>query len=337
MKRVLASLLAIALIIAGCNKGNDSEKESNVLWVYTSMYKDTIKDLEPLLAEDFPGVEFKWFQAGSEDIAAKVNGELIAGQLKADVLISSDRFWYEEMGNQGNLLSYAPKGTDAVDAQLKHPNSFYHTVSIPVMVLAYNNEVVTPEMAPKTYKELMQDKYKGKFTTGSPLSSGTNFTTMAMLQHHYGWDYFKKLKANETIAQGGNSAVIRRIQNKERPIGWVLLENLLRFQGKDERLQIVYPEDGVVIHSNVMGITEKKGANRDLAKKFADWMYGPKGQAMMTKSYMYSPLPSIAPPVGAPPFAKLLSNSFTWTQDFIKKVTEARSELKETYTEIMFQ
>ncbi len=336
MKRAILALVVATGLLTGCNKDNSAEGDSNTLWIYTSMYKDTIKDLEPLLAEDFPGVEFKWFQAGSEDIAAKVNGEILAGQLKADVLISSDRFWYEEMGNQGNLISYAPKGSSEVDSQLKHPNSYYHTVSIPVMVMAYNNEVIKKDQAPKSYKEMMEDKYKGLFTTGSPLSSGTNFTTMAMLQHHYSWDYFKKLKANETIAQGGNSAVIRRIQNKERPIGWVLLENLLRFQGKDERLEIVYPEDGVVIHSNVMGITAKKG-NRDLAKKFADWMYGEKGQSMMTKSFMYSPIPSFDPPTGAPPFSKLLENSFEWTQDFIKKVTETRSELKETYTEIMFQ
>ena len=75
---------------------------------------------------------------------------------------------------------------------------------------------------------------------------------------HYGWDYFKKLKNNQTIAQGGNSSVEKKDSVKERPVGWVLLENLLRFQDKDKRLEIIYPEDGVVTHSNVMAITKKK-------------------------------------------------------------------------------
>lgn len=331
----MKSLLLLTLIFSfGCQK--DSKKEANTLWIYTSMYKDTIKDLEPKLAKDFPGVEFKWFQAGSEDIAAKVNGELLAGQLNADVLISSDRFWYEEMGNQGRLISYSPKGTESIDAQLKHPKGFYNTVSIPVMVLAYNAEAVKQSEAPTSFKEMAEGRWNEKFTTGSPLSSGTNFTTMAMLQHHYGWDYFKKLKQNKTIAQGGNSAVVRRIQNKERPVGWVLLENLLRFKGKDERLKTVFPKDGVVINANVMGIT-KKESDRTLAKKFTDWMYGQQGQAAMTRSYMYSPIPSFAPPEGAPPIADLLKNSFKWTQEFLKKVTETRGQLKEQYTEIMFQ
>lgn len=56
----------------------------------------------------------------------------------------------------------------------------------------------------------------------------------------------------------GNSAVLRRIQSKERPVGWVLLENLLRLQKKDPRIKTIFPEDGVVIQANIMAITKKR-------------------------------------------------------------------------------
>jgi iron(III) transport system substrate-binding protein len=325
-------LLLTSLFIISCQE----KKNENALWIYTSMYKDTIADLTPQLEKDFPDVTFHWFQAGSEEIASKVNAEILAGGIKADILISSDRFWYEEMAKNKKLHPYQSPNAQTVPASLKNDQGHYTTVSIPVMVLTYNSEVMSAEDAPKTFKEMSTDKWKGKFTTGSPLSSGTNFTTMAMLQHHYGWDYFQKLKANETIAQGGNSAVIRRLQNKERQVGWVLLENLLRFQGKDERLKAIFPDDGVVTHANVMAITKKEG-KRDLAQKFVDWMFTEKGQKAMTSSYMYSPLPSFAPPKGAPKLEKVLSKSFPWTKEFLDKVTTTRADLKEKYTEIMFQ
>lgn len=331
----LFSVLFFIVIFASCNsdKNADSSKE---LWIYTSMYKDTIADITPKLKKAFPGVTFHFYQAGSEEIASKVNAEILSGGVKADVLISSDRFWYEELAGTDKLHAYKSKEFAQVPAQLKHSAGYYSTVSIPVMVLAYNSEVISAEEAPQTFKEMAAPKWKEKFTTGSPLASGTNFTTMAMLQHHYGWDYFKALKNNATIAQGGNSAVIRRIQSKERPVGWVLLENILRFQGKDERIKIVYPKDGVVTHANVMAITKKK-QSRDIAEKFIEWMYSEEGQAAMTRSYMYSPLAKIAPPKGAPLFSEILKNSFEWTSGFIKETTRARSELKEAYTEIMFQ
>ncbi len=329
------SLLFILITLVSCNE-NSSSTNSKEIWIYTSMYKDTIADITPKLKKAFPDIKFNFYQAGSEDIASKVNAEILSGGIRADVLISSDRFWYEEMASSGQLHSYQSNGGKEVPAQLKHPQGMYSTVSIPVMVLSYNSDTISKADAPKTFKEMANPKWKGKFSTGSPLASGTNFTTMAMLQHHYGWDYFKKLKNNETIAQGGNSAVIRRLQSSERPVGWVLLENLLRFQGKDNRLKIIFPEDGVVTHANVMAITKKKG-NRDLAQKFVEWMYGKEGQAAMTRSYMYSPLASFAPPKGAPPLAQILKNSFQWTNEFLKSVTETRSQIKEKYTEIMFQ
>jgi len=309
---------------------------SNTLWIYTSLYKDTIEDLTPRLKEAFPGVEFQWFQAGSEEIATKINAEMIAGETKADVLISSDRFWYEELASTGHLHSYQSPTAKGVPESLKNPSGYYSTLSIPVMVLVVNQEMISKEKAPKTFKELADPKWSKKITSGSPLESGTNFTTVAMLEHAYGWDYIKGLRKNEILSQGGNSAVIRRLQRKERPVGWVLLENLLRIQDTDTRLVPLYPEDGVVIQSNVIAITKKKG-KRELAEKFVDWMYGKDGQEAMIRSYMYSPLEGYTPPKGAPPFKQIRDKSFKWTAEFIEGVVKKRDEIKEQFARIMFE
>ena len=41
-----------------------------------------------------------------EAVFAKVNAEILAGGTKADILISSDRFWYEEMAQAKRLEPY---------------------------------------------------------------------------------------------------------------------------------------------------------------------------------------------------------------------------------------
>jgi iron(III) transport system substrate-binding protein len=178
-------------------------------------------------------------------------------------------------------------------------------------------------------------KWKEKFSTGSPLASGTNFTTVAFLQAAYGWDYFKSLKSNKTIAEGGNSSVLRRVQTKERPVGWVLLENVLRFQDS-KSLKVVYPEDGVVIQSNNLAIL-KKNANQEAAQKVADWMFEQDGQQAMVKSFMYSVTPGFKAPDGAPSLAEIQSKAKPWTQEFIDKTMAQRESLKEEFTKIMFQ
>jgi iron(III) transport system substrate-binding protein len=325
--------LVIGLLSFSLLSCRDSKKE---LWIYTSLYKDTIADIQPKLEKQFPDIAFNFFQAGSEEIASKINAEMLAGGTKADVIIFSDRFWYEDMAQQGKFVKYTPKGSETVPDTLKDPNGYYVNASIPLMVLIYNTDAVPEKTAPKTFKEMADPKWKGKFSTGSPLSSGTNFTTVAFLQKAYGWDYFKALRKNDTISEGGNSAVIRRVQTKERPIGWVLLENALRFQDTDPKMKIVYPEDGAIINSNVMAIVKKDGSP-EAAEKFTDWIYTKEGQDAMTRSYMYSPLPGYEPPKGAVPLDKVLEKAPKWTPEFLAEIMKSRESIKEEFTKIMFQ
>jgi iron(III) transport system substrate-binding protein len=325
-------LLLTFILLSSCHK-QDGKKE---IWIYTSLYKDTIADMNPKLEKAFPNIKINWYQAGSEEIAAKVNTELIAGVPKADILISSERFWYQELSDSGKLVSWKPSQFENFDEAYKNQSGTFHIVSVPIMAIVYNNEVVKDEDAPKSFKDFTNPKFKGMLNGGSPLASGTAFTTILALQQKYGWDYFHKLKENGFLFDGGNSAVIKRIQTKERPIGFVLLENVLRFQNEDKRLKIVYPDDGVVTQFNTMGIPKKDGSLDDTLK-LADWFFTQEGQEAMTRSYMHSPMKTFHPPEGAPTLSELKQKAFPWTEDLIKELTEKRFDIKETYVEIMFK
>ena len=325
-------LLLTFILLSSCHK-QDGKKE---IWIYTSLYKDTIADMNPKLEKAFPNIKINWYQAGSEEIAAKVNTELIAGVPKADILISSERFWYQELSDSGKLVSWKPSQFENFDEAYKNKSGTFHIVSVPIMAIVYNNEVVKDEDAPKSFKDFTNPKFKGMLNGGSPLASGTAFTTILALQQKYGWDYFHKLKENGFLFDGGNSAVIKRIQTKERPIGFVLLENVLRFQNEDKRLKIVYPDDGVVTQFNTMGIPKKDGSLDDTLK-LADWFFTQEGQEAMTRSYMHSPIKTFHPPEGAPTLSELKQKAFPWTEDLIKELTEKRFDIKETYVEIMFK
>ncbi len=323
--------LLLFLLIISCQS-----QDSNEVWIYTSLYKDTIADVTPMLEKEFPGVKINWYQAGSEEIAAKVNTELIAGVPKADIMISSERFWYQELADSGRLVSWKPSQYETFRPEYQYEKGLFHIVSVPVMVLAYNSEVISAEDAPKTFRDLALPKYKGIATGGSPLASGTAFTTVLALHQKYGWEYFHELRKNNFLFDGGNSAVLKRIQTKERPVGFVLLENVLRFQHDDPRLKIIYPEDGVVTQFNTMGIPKKKN-QRDVVLKIAEWFFTQDGQKAMTRSFMHSPLKDFPPPEGAKGLSELKEKAFAWTPELILELTEKRFEIKENYVEIMFK
>lgn len=330
MLRVL--ILATIVFLSACQK-KSGRKE---IWIYTSLYKDTIAEMGQKLEQLYPDVKINWYQAGSEEIAAKINTELIAGVPKADILISSERFWYQELSDSGKLVSWKPPQFDTFRDEYKNSAGTFHIVSVPVMAIVYNSDVIKEADAPRSFKDLAHERFRGIATGGSPLASGTAFTTVLALQKRYGWEYFQELKKNGFLFDGGNSAVIKRIQTKERPVGFVLLENVLRFQKDDERLKIVYPEDGVVTQFNTMGIPKKDG-DLGTTLNIAEWFFSNEGQQTMINSFMHASVKNFAAPQGAPTLEVLKQTAFPWTPELIQEMTEKRFDIKEKYVEIMFK
>lgn len=324
------TLIFLILTVFACTKKEDK----TTVWIYTSLYKDTITEIQPQLEKAFPDIKVQFYQAGSEEVAAKVQAENLSGKIQADVLISSDVFWYEDMAEQKKLMAYQPKNSEKVELMFKHPESFYSTVSFPVMVIAYNSDSVSEKEAPKTFKELTDPKWKDKLSMGSPLASGTSFTTVATLVEKYGWDFFNGLRKNNIIAEGGNSGVIRRLQSKERPVGIVLLENVLRLTKTDPRIKFVIPADGAIMQVNVLGLV-KKDDKLTASQKVADWFFTEAGQTALTKSYMYSGNASVKL-ADAPEFSELLKTAQPWTRAFISKTMKEREKIKDQFSKIIF-
>lgn len=323
----MRTLVLLLVLLTSCARPLDPYRD---LVVYTSMYQDTLAGLEAELKKDFPQLRLHWYQAGSEEIAARTNAEILAGGVRADLLISSDRFWYEELAAAKVIAALPADVTAKVDPELRNGEDRYVAVSHPLMVLVYNRTLV--KQGPQSFLELTRPEWKELITTGSPLASGTNFTTVAMLREKYGWDYFRKLRDQGVVSQGGNSAVIRRLQSGERSAGWVLLEDLLRLRGKDDRLVAVFPSDGATLQTNILALPVKP-TDRSLALKVAAWLVSEKGQRLMTRYFMYSVLPEVAAPMGAPPLSTLKLQRPD--KAFLERMSRERLEVKDQYLELM--
>lgn len=331
MKNIFFIIPLGLFFLTACTK----KETGKTVWIYTSLYKDTVADIQPQLEKDFPEIKFNFYQAGSEDVAAKVQAEELSGKVQADILIFSDRFWFEERAAQGKFLAYKPAFSEKVPDTSKHRDGAYTTVSYPVMVLSYNSQAISEKEAPKSFKELTDAKWKGKISFGSPLASGTSFTTVAFLVKSYGWDYFKNLRKNDLIAEGGNSGVVRRLQSQERPVGIVLMENILRLITADPRIKFVIPKDGAIMQSNVLAII-KKDSDQTVQKKIADWFFSAQGQQAMARSFMYPSVPGNAGPTGAPELASLLKTAPRWSDQFIKETMQSREKIKDDFAKIVF-
>lgn len=300
------------------------------------MYKEMIEMMQPDVEKAFPNTKIEWFAAGSEKIGAKIEAELAANQLKADILMTADPFFYIELKKRGLLHPYESPNAKDIPPHLKDPDNAFVTQRVPVVVMAYHRDLLKPQDAPKSFQELTGPKWKKKIAMASPLESGTTFTAVAALSKKYGWDYFKKLRENEIFSSGGNSTVRQKLESKEFPVGIILLENILQAQLQGSPLEVIYPTDGAILVPSPVAIF-KRTEHLSEAKKMIDFLFSEVGQKAMVKANMYSPNPMIGPPENAKTFGFILKNSFPWNNEFALSVYQEHRKIKETFSKIMYE
>ncbi len=326
MKRITA-LLVLLLLPLAC--GDDDGEE---VWIYTSVYPQVVEELQAELKAAFPEVSFRWYQKGSEQVAARINTEIASGDVLCDLILTSDPFYYAQLKDGDWLLPHTSPGAASVPVGMRDPEDAFTTVRVPLMVIAVNRERVATGDHPKSFKELTDERFEDLVSMGDPLKSGTNFTMVAALSRAYGWEYFERLRSLGLVAAGGNSAVLQRVETGERPVGMVLLENVLPRIAKGAPITVVYPEDGAVPIPSPVAIM-KTTSDPSLAREIQDALFHPRLQAAIVKGHMYSPLPEAAPPTGGKPWKEL--RLYPWTPEFVAQVKDQRDTIKSRFRQVM--
>ena len=95
----------------------------------------------------------------------------------------------------------------------------------------------------------------------------------------YGWDYFQKLKDNNTIAVRGNGAVLKSVASGEKPYGVLVDVMAMNAKKKGSPVEFVFPSEGVPAVTEPVAIM-KTAKNVEDAKHFVDFILSDDGQKL---------------------------------------------------------
>lgn len=329
LRRVWIAALMSCRVELGPPEGREACEGAEVageVWVYTSIYPHVIDRLDALAAEALPGVEVEWYQAGSEKVAQRIEAEWAAGASPACVVLTSDPFWYAKVAEEGRLAPHLAPDVLKVDRGLVDAEGRWATVRLSLVVLAANPGVADP---PRAFADLAAPAWRGRITIGDPLASGSAFTLLAFLAAD-GWSQVEALAANGLVASGGNAAVLARVESGERPVGAVLLENLL--SAERGTAVPVFPEDGAVLVPGPVALTAGC-PNPAAARALYDLLLSPRGQAVMVEGDLYAALPGLPPPDGAPPLDQVEVRP--WVPGFAEETARRAAETKDRWAALV--
>jgi iron(III) transport system substrate-binding protein len=282
-----------------------ARKEGKLVW-YTSLALPSAEKVAKLFETKYPGIKVDVHRTGSQRILQRVMQELQANIKNVDVIHTSDAGHYVLLKEKKLLLKYTPAGADRFPAGFKDRDGYYYGLRATVNVIAYNTKAVPAAEAPKTWKDLLAPRWKGKLVTAHPGYSGVVATHVLALSHLLGWDYFKALgQQNVMIVQSATDPA-GVVASGERLVAANSGEYTF-YQSKKagNPLEIVYPKEGVPLVVSPTAIAAF-APRPNAARLFTDFTFTKEVQQVLADTEgLYTGHPEVTYPADKPKLGDL--------------------------------
>ncbi|HYB71118.1 MAG TPA: extracellular solute-binding protein [Candidatus Bathyarchaeia archaeon] len=249
-----------------------ARKEGKVVW-YTSLALTSSEKVAKMFEVAYPGVKVEVHRTGSQRILQRMMQELQSNIRNVDVVHTSDAGHFVLLKEKKLLMRYTPAGVEAFAPGFKDPDGFHYGLRATVNVIAYNTKLVTAAEAPRTWKDLLDPKWKGKLVTAHPGYSGVIATHVLALVHLHGWDYFRALAQNRPMLVQSAVDPSDVVASGERAVA-VNGGDYTFYQAKKKGnpVEIVFPKEGVPLVVSPSAITSF-APHPNAAKLFTDFIF----------------------------------------------------------------
>lgn len=303
--------------------------------IYSSVHEDVLAAIAAEFNKRTPDVDLKYFRLGTTKIIAKVNAEVKAGGIRADLVWTAEPAYFEELKQRGLITKYLSPAAKNIPKVFIDPDGYYIGARILSIGLMYNTRLVKEADAPKDWKDLLDPKWKNQIVHASPLYSGSATAAVTGLTQSpkYGWAFYEKLRANGTTIIKGQGGTQRKVAGGEYKVGIGLDYGIRKMTAKGSPIQFVYPRSGTVTWGSPIAIF-KDSKNKGAAKKFIDFVLSTDGQKFLLSQYIVSVNPKVPPPKGAPPVLETLDRAIPVDWNYLVK---NRQPLLKKFSKIMLE
>jgi iron(III) transport system substrate-binding protein len=280
-----------------------AKKEGKVVW-YSSLSLPIAQEICNAYNAKHTGIECVLHRSGSGKLYTRWRNEAKSGIYEADVLHTSNIGHFVSLRKAKAIIQYAPKGTDKYNPNFVEKDHYWTILRASVYAPAYNTSKVSEAEAPKTWKDLLDPKWKGKLVQAHPSYSGFVSVGMAGLVKMFGWDYIDKLATQKPrIVQSvvdSTSYIVRG----EALTGATGLYNDFDPIKNGEPIKVIFPPEGVPFIASAQAIFTK-APHPNAAKVFSDWLFSAEAQQLLVNHGLYSGNPDVKYPKGLTPLKDL--------------------------------
>ena len=311
----------------------EAAKKEKQFTAYSAHYNtETMANLCTAFDKKYPGVKCNFVRTTAQVAFQRFQQDLQANIAVASVFSSTDVGHFPDLKKRGVLQAYRPHNLANMVDDLKQYNdkeNFYWVTSAGLVVLTYNNTLVSEKDAPKKWTDLLDPKWKGKVSIGHPGFSGYVGTWVVMMRKLYGWEYFEKLEKNQPQIGRSINDTVTMLNAKERWVAAGPDATTLLSRDKGNPLSVSYPTDGALLMVSPTGIPKNAPAP-NAGKLFVEFLLDREAAEIQIKDRSQVVMKGIKPLPGAKAMDEI--KTMRPTEDEISKgIPEVKEKFRDLF------
>jgi iron(III) transport system substrate-binding protein len=177
--------------------------------------------------------------------------------------------------NKAYFAPYRSKNRDAVPAEYRDPDDLWIGTNLHLLVILQNTQMVPEAAGPKSWADLLDEKWRGKIAFTDPANSGAAFTNVTLMADLWGpgdagWQKVETFLRNSKLLNR-STLVFQGVGNGEYPVGVSLEYAGYLWASNGAPVKVIYPSDGTYAQMEGVAII-KGGPNSKAAEQFVDFI-----------------------------------------------------------------
>ena len=279
----LAFLLALAAPLrnafaADAKIVEAAKKEGELAW-WSTIAQDQSQKIVDEFMKLYPFIKASYWRSGSVGLHNKILIEGRAGRSSWDVVSQTTPEFIFDLQEKKLIAPYLSPERKAFSTDLKDPNGYWTgTYALPTG-LGFNTQQVKKEDAPKTYKDLLDPKWKG----GKISIDDENYELLVGLEQAWGkkpaLEYLKALAAQAPGVGRGATQRTQMLAAGEFPLAISYTHTVEWSKSQGNSVDWVNLEPVVIKFDGIM--LGAKAAHPNAAKLFIDFVLSEQGQKLL--------------------------------------------------------
>ena len=258
------------------------------------------------------GIKIDYVRGPSSKVYERVLAESAVNKLEFDYADLTDLTLIKEWVSRDILATYKVPWHDRIAPELKHPDGKWYYIARPVMVIGINTAVVAEKDFPKSWKDSLDPKWKGKMGMQSIDVGGSAFSLQAYLKMHVADDAWPRLAEIEPRLYSAVSNVLTDLVRGRLGIAYIDASSVATQIAAGAPLKMIFPSEGL-IGFGVFGNVTRTAPHPNAARLWVNYVTSKHGSSLMSTSGAYGTHPDATPPVAAG--IKFPSQDKVWTID----------------------